>query len=125
MLKNPAKEKHNTDKMQTVQELQSLFENYLKKQKFPNEPENLFQPFDYILNLPAKRIRPLLLLISCEMFGAPAKRALPQAFSVELFHNFTLIHDDIMDQAPLRRGKPTIHKKFGQTTAILSGDAML
>jgi len=105
--------------------LQALFETYVRQQRFKNKPENLYQPFDYMLGLPAKRLRPTMLLMACEMFGSSARKALPQAFAVELFHNFTLIHDDIMDVAPLRRGKPTVYKKFGESTAILSGDAML
>jgi geranylgeranyl diphosphate synthase type II len=78
-----------------------------------------------MLSLPAKRLRPVLVMMASEMFGLPADKALPQALAVELFHNFTLIHDDIMDQAPVRRGMKTVHEKYGQTTAILSGDAML
>jgi geranylgeranyl diphosphate synthase type II len=111
--------------MKETRYLQSLFESYLKNQSFGQQPPNLYEPFDYILSLKAKRIRPLLLLMATDLFGGQVKKALPQALAIELFHNFTLIHDDIMDEAPLRRGKPTIHARFGLATAILSGDAML
>jgi len=111
--------------MYDIKELQKLFEDYTRKQELEGEPKNLYDSFHYMLNLPAKRLRPVLLMMACELFGTSAKRALPQAFAIELFHNFSLIHDDIMDAAPLRRGKPTVYKKFGETTAILSGDAML
>ncbi|MFI5135784.1 MAG: polyprenyl synthetase family protein, partial [Chitinophagales bacterium] len=111
--------------MHHVHQLQNFFEGYLRKQKFNEQPRNLFEPFRYILQLPAKRLRPTMVLLACEMFGTDGRKALPQAFAVELFHNFTLIHDDIMDRAPLRRGKPTVHNKYGETIAILSGDVML
>jgi geranylgeranyl diphosphate synthase type II len=111
--------------MNDAQALKIKFERYLMKQRLAGTPENLYQPFDYMLSLPAKRLRPVLVMMACEMFGLPADKALPQALAVELFHNFTLIHDDIMDQAPVRRGMKTVHEKYGQTTAILSGDAML
>lgn len=112
-------------KMRTIAELQQLFDATLKKQQFSDSPRELYLPFDYILGLPGKRMRPVLLLHACEMFGTEAEHALPQALAIELFHNFSLIHDDIMDHAPLRRGVAAVHKKFGSTTAILSGDAML
>jgi geranylgeranyl diphosphate synthase type II len=90
-----------------------------------SEPAGLYEPVKYILNLGGKRIRPLLTLMSAEVFGANISRALPAAMAVELFHNFSLIHDDIMDGAPLRRGKETVHTKWDLNTGILSGDAML
>jgi len=111
--------------MRRAEQLQKLFEEYLLNQKFNDQPRNLFEPFNYMLRLPAKRLRPVMALLACEAFGTDAKKALPQAFAIELFHNFTLIHDDIMDRAPLRRGKPSVHNKYGETIAILSGDAML
>lgn len=86
---------------------------------------NLYAPMAYLMGLPAKRVRPLLVLMACELFGGKAKDALDEALGIELFHNFTLMHDDIMDQAPLRRGQPTVHEKWNVNTAILSGDAML
>jgi geranylgeranyl diphosphate synthase type II len=85
----------------------------------------LYEPVDYILNLGGKRIRPLLLLMSADLTGKQSERALPAAMAVEVFHNFTLLHDDIMDEAPLRRGMPTVHEKYNSNTAILSGDVML
>lgn len=111
--------------MHKAKELLELIDDYLKAQRFDRKPRNLYSPFYYILDLPAKRLRPLLVLMAAEMFGVPPKKALPVATAVELFHNFTLIHDDIMDHAPIRRGKPTVHKKFGEATAVLAGDAML
>ncbi len=91
--------------------------------RFSNE--NLFEPQRYILSLGGKRLRPMLALIIADMFDADVKKALPAAMCVELFHNFSLIHDDILDKAPLRRGKKTVHKKWNLNIAILSGDAML
>lgn len=111
--------------MHSAAELGKLFEAYCGKQSFRSKPANLYEPFDYMLGLKSKRLRPVLTLMACELFGTSPSKALPQAFVVELFHNFTLIHDDIMDEAQLRRGAPTVHRKFGTTTAILSGDAML
>lgn len=86
---------------------------------------SLYAPMAYIMQLPAKRIRPIAALMSCELFGGAADAALDPAIGLELFHNFTLMHDDIMDQAPLRRGHATVHTKWNVNTAILSGDAML
>lgn len=111
--------------MHSAEELQQLFEEELQSQHFNREPANLYEPFGYILGLSGKRMRPVMLLLACEMFGDDAHKAIPQAIAIELFHNFTLIHDDIMDRAPLRRGRPSVHEKFNQTIAILSGDAML
>ncbi len=85
----------------------------------------LYAPMAYLMDLPAKRVRPALVLMGSELFGGRAEHAIDEAIGVELFHNFTLMHDDIMDQAPLRRGRPTVHAKWGVNTAILSGDAML
>lgn len=85
----------------------------------------LYEPMAYLLDLPAKRVRPVLTLMACELFGGDPRDALNEALGVELFHNFTLMHDDIMDEAALRRGHPTVHAKWSVNTAILSGDAML
>lgn len=85
----------------------------------------LHAPMIYLMGLPAKRVRPALVLMGCELFGGAAEHVLEEAIGIELFHNFTLMHDDIMDKAPLRRGRPTVHEKWGVNTAILSGDAML
>lgn len=87
--------------------------------------DGLHAPMAYLMALPAKRVRPALVLLGCEVFGGRAEDALDEAVGIELFHNFTLMHDDIMDDAPLRRGQPTVHAKWNVNTAILSGDAML
>jgi geranylgeranyl diphosphate synthase type II len=92
---------------------------------FTAAPKELYDPQQYILSLGGKRIRPLLTLAGCELFGADPSHALQAALSVELFHNFSLMHDDIMDKAPLRRGQVTVHEKWNSNIAILSGDAML
>lgn len=89
------------------------------------QPEGLYAPIDYLLALGGKRLRPTLVLMSCEAFGNPAASALAAAQAIEVFHNFTLIHDDIMDKSLVRRGAQTVHEKWGVNTAILSGDAML
>ncbi len=102
-----------------------LISNYIQQQKLIKNPQSLYEPIDYILNLGGKRIRPVLTLMSCDVFGADVNKALPAAMAVEVFHNFSLVHDDIMDNAPLRRGKQTVHEKWNVNTAILSGDAML
>lgn len=104
---------------------QQSFLNYLQKQDFNREPSNLYAPVDYILKLGGKRLRPLLTLMACDAFTGSFEKALPAAMAVETFHNFTLVHDDIMDDAPLRRGKETVHEKWDINTGILSGDVML
>ncbi len=90
-----------------------------------NEPDHLYAPIKYILSLGGKRLRPVLTLMVCDFFGTDFQKAIPAALAVEMFHNFSLIHDDIMDNAPLRRGQKTVHEKWDTNTAILSGDAML
>ena len=104
---------------------QKEFLSYLESKQWVHEPKNLYEPIDYILKLGGKRIRPVLTLMAADIFSNDFKKALPAALAVEVFHNFTLIHDDIMDAAPLRRGKATVHEKWDTNTAILSGDAML
>lgn len=111
--------------MYSVQELKEIIEDGLKKIKLPKSPKNLYQPIEYTLELSAKRIRPLLLLMSFQLFNKDIKLAIPSALGIELFHNFTLLHDDIMDNSDLRRGCSTVHKNWDINTAILSGDAML
>jgi geranylgeranyl diphosphate synthase type II len=106
-------------------ELSEMLGSYFKQQAFTREPLELYEPVNYIMNNEGKRLRPLLLLMSCQMFNGNLQKALPAAYAIELFHNFTLVHDDIMDHADLRRGKPTVHKKYGVNAAILSGDVML
>ncbi|WP_299665913.1 polyprenyl synthetase family protein [uncultured Polaribacter sp.] len=104
---------------------QTAFLSYLASKNWIHEPKNLYEPIDYILQLGGKRIRPVLTLMATDIFSGDFKKALPAALAVEVFHNFTLVHDDIMDAAPLRRGKATVHEKWDINTGILSGDAML
>jgi len=111
--------------MHAIHQYQEFFITYLENQKINKEPKNLYEPIDYILSLGGKRMRPVLTLMSAEIFGTDYKRALPAAMAVEVFHNFSLVHDDIMDDAPLRRGNQTVHEKWNINTGILSGDAML
>lgn len=92
--------------------------------QFLNEPSHLYEPIDYTLRLGGKRIRPTLLLMSNELFGGDIQQARDAAIGIEVFHNFTLLHDDLMDKSPLRRGKPTVYRKWDDNTAILSGDTM-
>ena len=101
------------------------FDNYLSQKAISREPANLYDPIVYILNLGGKRVRPVLVLMAAEIFGGDYKKALDAALAIEVFHNFSLVHDDIMDAAPLRRGKQTVHERWDINTAILSGDAML
>lgn len=104
--------------------LQALIEEKIQAVSFPGEPKNLYDPLNYFMTLGGKRTRPLLTLLGCDLFGKPGEKALNAAIAVELFHNFTLIHDDIMDEAPLRRGKETVHTKWNSNIAILSGDVL-
>lgn len=110
--------------MHTIKSLQQLIEKELLQIQFPAEPQDLYLPIRYMLGMGGKRMRPALVLIACEMFDGNLKKALPAALAIEVFHNFTLLHDDLMDNAPLRRAKSTVHEKWNQNTAILSGDAM-
>lgn len=103
----------------------SAFLNYLDELQIEKEPKNLYTPVDYIMGLGGKRMRPVLVLMSCDLFGGDYREAMEAALSVEMFHNFTLIHDDIMDRADLRRGQQTVHKKWDLNTGILSGDALM
>ena len=98
---------------------------YLEQKVEVKEPKNLYEPIKYILSLEGKKIRPILTLLAADTFGRDYKKALDAALAVEVFHNFTLIHDDIMDAAPLRRGHVTVHEKWNTNIGILSGDAML
>ena len=111
--------------MQTLQALQEKFEAYFDRRHFPEQPSSLYDPTTYFLGLGGKRIRPLMCLMGNELFDDILPDAYPLASAIELFHNFTLIHDDIMDKAPLRRGKPTVHARYGEPTALLGGDVML
>jgi geranylgeranyl diphosphate synthase type II len=111
--------------MHTIYQYQEFLSEYLHAQYETKEPRNLYEPIHYILDLGGKRMRPVLTLMSAEVFDADYKKALPAALAVEVFHNFSLVHDDIMDDAPLRRGQETVHEKWNLNTGILSGDAML
>jgi geranylgeranyl diphosphate synthase type II len=111
--------------MHSIYQYQEFISDYLQSQYENKEPKNLYDPIHYILGLGGKRMRPVLTLMSAEIFDADYKKALPAALAVEVFHNFSLIHDDIMDDAPLRRGNETVHEKWDINTGILSGDAML
>ncbi len=111
--------------MQGIEKYSGSLQNYLDEVITLKEPKQLYEPIKYIVSLGGKRLRPVLTLLSCDIFNADFKKALPAALALELFHNFSLIHDDIMDEAPLRRGKETVHQKWNLNTGILSGDAML
>jgi len=111
--------------MQQLSHYTKILEDYLAAQTQVKEPAQLYTPISYIVSLGGKRLRPVLTLMSGEFFGASTKDSLNAALAVELFHNFSLIHDDIMDNAPLRRGKPTVHEKWNVNIGILSGDALL
>ncbi len=111
--------------MEQLARYQEPFITALRSSIPTDGPRQLYEPIRYILEIGGKRVRPMLTLMSAEIFGASFQRALPAALAVEVFHNFSLVHDDIMDQAPLRRGQETVHLKWDTNTAILSGDAML
>lgn len=111
--------------MQAIQPYLNSFLKYMQQHPFDAAPTELYEPIDYILNLGGKRMRPVMLLMAYQLFKEDYEKALPAAYTVEIFHNFSLVHDDIMDVAPLRRGKPTVHHKWDVNTGILSGDAML
>ena len=111
--------------MKNNDQILSMFENHLAQMQLPEEPELLYNPIIYAMSGGGKRIRPVLLLLVCEAFGGDATAAMPAAMAVEMFHNFTLLHDDIMDNAVVRRGKPSVYAKWGSNVAILSGDAMM
>ena len=111
--------------MKSIDELRTLVEQEVLSLKYPSKPADLYAPIDYILSLGGKRMRPILLLLSYQLYKKDIKLALKPAIAIEVFHNFTLLHDDIMDKAPVRRGKSTVHTKWNENVAILSGDAML
>lgn len=111
--------------MQSFEELSAAFAARFHNRHFPLYPSSLYDPADYFLGLGGKRVRPVLCLMGNELFGPIEDDAWEMAIALELFHNFTLIHDDIMDKAPLRRGQPTVHARYGSSTAILSGDVMM
>ena len=111
--------------IESIDSYRQAFLEHLGQVSGPDTPEGLYAPIRYIMDLGGKRIRPVLVLLSADLYGAETSRALPAAMSIEIFHNFSLVHDDIMDDAPLRRGRQTVHEKWDTNTAILSGDAML
>ncbi|TXH22206.1 MAG: polyprenyl synthetase family protein [Chitinophagaceae bacterium] len=111
--------------MYTFEQLTASFAQYFNKKHFNEHPASLYEPNDYFLSLGGKRIRPVLCLLANELFETISDDAYRVGAAIELFHNFTLVHDDIMDQAPLRRGMQTVHEKYSTSTAILSGDVML
>ncbi|THD69118.1 polyprenyl synthetase family protein [Robertkochia marina] len=111
--------------MKSIEAYREVFSEYLNSKISRKEPINLYDPMNYIMNLGGKRLRPTLTLVTADLFGGNHRHALDAALAVEIFHNFSLVHDDIMDDAPLRRGHATVHEKWDVNTAILSGDAML
>jgi geranylgeranyl diphosphate synthase type II len=111
--------------MLSIEKYQKEFIEYIVNYSTLKEPKNLYQPIDYILNLGGKRLRPVLTLMTTDIFNEDYKKGLNAALAIEVFHNFSLVHDDIMDDAPLRRGQDTVHEKWDLNTGILSGDAML
>ena len=108
----------------TISQLQDLFNKYLASLRYDMEPKGLYDPINYELELGGKRLRPLLLMLAYQLYKDDVEHVLPQAAGIETYHNFTLLHDDVMDKADRRRGKLTVHKIWNENTAILSGDAM-
>jgi geranylgeranyl diphosphate synthase type II len=104
---------------------QQWLAQHIKKQQYGKQPDSLYEPIRYLMELGGKRLRPMLTLLAYSLYKNDIKRIVPYAIAVEAFHNFTLMHDDIMDKAPLRRGKATVHEKWDTNTAILSGDVMI
>ena len=110
--------------MHSIEQLQNIINKAIAETKYTAKPAELYEPISYLMQLGGKRMRPVLVLVSTELFGGDVLKALDAAIGIELFHNFTLMHDDIMDKAPLRRGNPTVHVKWNESAAILSGDFM-
>ena len=110
--------------MVTLKEAQSLVERHLQNISIPDTPPELYEPVKYILSLGGKRIRPALVLLGCDLFSGGVETALMPAMAIEIFHNFTLMHDDIMDRSEVRRGNPAVHIKYDENIALLSGDVM-
>ncbi len=108
-----------------IEKYSKLLEKEIEKQKYGKQPVSLYEPIRYLMALGGKRLRPMLTLLAYSLYKENVKKIMPYAVAVEAFHNFTLMHDDIMDKAPLRRGHPTVHEKWNVNTAILSGDVML
>lgn len=110
--------------MQTPEELRLLVNNYFKQLPYERQPRSLYDPIRYVLSLGGKRLRPVLMLMAYNMYREHPETIIEQAIGLETYHNYTLLHDDLMDNAPMRRGQPTVHLKWDANTAILSGDAM-
>ncbi|MRJ07530.1 polyprenyl synthetase family protein [Ornithobacterium rhinotracheale] len=111
--------------MTKIAQYQELIQQALTQNSLIKQPEALYEPMEYILQLGGKRLRPTLCLMGCELFGGDINEALKPSLAMEYFHNFTLMHDDIMDEAPIRRGQATVHEKYDINTALLSGDALM
>jgi geranylgeranyl diphosphate synthase type II len=111
--------------MKAIEQYQSTINEFIAANKFSKFPQELYEPLDYIMALGGKRMRPVMVLMACDLMNGKMEDAVHAAMAIETFHNFTLIHDDIMDNAPVRRGKTTVHEKWNVNTAILSGDVML
>ena len=110
--------------MYSYDTLYQIFSSHLEKQSFSSNPKELYEPIVYSLSQCGKRLRPVFTLMACDLFNGDIEKALPQALAIELLHNFTLIHDDLMDQSPIRHGKETVFKKWNPKLAVLSGDAL-
>ncbi len=110
--------------MYSYDKLYQIFSSHLEKQSFNNNPKELYEPIAYSISQCGKRLRPVFTLMACDLFEGDIEKALPQALAIELLHNFTLIHDDLMDQSPIRHGKKTVFKKWDPNMAILAGDAL-
>ncbi len=111
--------------MTKIATYQQQIEDALKDKKYGSNPKELYDPISYIMSLGGKRLRPVLVFIATDIFDGDTSKSLHPALAIELFHNFTLVHDDLMDKAPLRRNQPTVHEKWNDNIAILSGDAMM
>ena len=111
--------------MNTVISYQNQIEEAIKGRSYGSNPKELYEPIAYIMSLGGKRLRPVLVLMACDFFDGETIKALHPAIAIELFHNFTLVHDDLMDNAPLRRNQATVHERWNDNIAILSGDAMM
>lgn len=111
--------------MHSISKLQAIIQQAIADTTYPENPKELYQPISYLMDLGGKRMRPVSLLMACNLFTDDISKAIKPAVAMEVFHNFTLMHDDIMDNAPLRRGKPTVQNKWNSNVAILSGDVML
>ncbi|MBQ9705698.1 MAG: polyprenyl synthetase family protein, partial [Paludibacteraceae bacterium] len=111
--------------MKSSDEILKLVNEYLERLPYEREPQSLYEPVKYVLSMGGKRIRPVLMLLAYNLFREDPESILSSAVALETYHNYTLLHDDLMDNAPMRRGRPTVHKRWDANTAILSGDSML